>query len=109
VHTWFQQSDILFMPSLSEGLPVVGVQALSMGLAFVAGKVGGFMDLVKEGVNGFLHLPSEEAMFSQSLRRLLEDTSLLHKFRKNSRKISREFDLEQIVEKYENLFKEIIG
>ena len=109
VHAWFQKSDILFMPSLSEGLPVVGVQALSMGLAFVAGKVGGFMDLVKEGVNGFLHLPSEEAMFSQSLRRLLEDTSLLHKFRKNSRKISREFDLEQIVEKYENLFKEIIG
>jgi glycosyltransferase involved in cell wall biosynthesis len=30
---WFDRSDILFMPSLSEGLPVVGVQALAKGLA----------------------------------------------------------------------------
>ncbi len=28
---WYRQSDILFMPSLSEGLPVAGVQALASG------------------------------------------------------------------------------
>ncbi|HET9587728.1 MAG TPA: glycosyltransferase family 4 protein, partial [Anaerolineales bacterium] len=43
---WFDRSDILFMPSLSEGLPVVGVQALAKGLAIVASQVGGFVDLV---------------------------------------------------------------
>jgi len=30
------KSDILFMPSISEGLPVIGVQSLAMGLAIVA-------------------------------------------------------------------------
>ena len=42
----FLQSDILIMPSLSEGLPVVGVQALSAGLAFAVSNIGGFIDLV---------------------------------------------------------------
>ncbi|RMD61637.1 glycosyltransferase family 1 protein, partial [Candidatus Parcubacteria bacterium] len=50
---WFDRSDILFMPSLSEGLPVVGVQALAKGLAIVASRVGGFVDLVRDGENGF--------------------------------------------------------
>ncbi|HLO16982.1 MAG TPA: glycosyltransferase family 4 protein, partial [Anaerolineales bacterium] len=40
VLTWFDKSDILFMPSQSEGMPVVGVQALAKGLAIVAGRVG---------------------------------------------------------------------
>ena len=50
----FQSSDILFMPSLSEGLPVVGVQALASGLAFIVSEIGGFSDLVVNGENGFL-------------------------------------------------------
>ena len=44
-------SDILFMPSLSEGLSIVGLQALSMGLAIVASRIGGFIDLVEHDVN----------------------------------------------------------
>ncbi|MCC6260072.1 MAG: glycosyltransferase family 4 protein, partial [Anaerolineales bacterium] len=54
VLTWFSKSDILFMPSLSEGLPVVGVQALAKGLAIVASAIGGFQDLVVHNENGFL-------------------------------------------------------
>ncbi len=106
VHEWYKKGDILFMPSLSEGLPVVGVQALSMGLAFVAGKVGGFIDLVEEGKNGYLHLPTERDLFSQSLRILLEDHQQLYKFRLASRKISKKFDLERIVEDYEKILLE---
>ena len=106
VHEWYKKGDILFMPSLSEGLPVVGVQALSMGLAFVAGKVGGFIDLVEEGKNGYLHLPSERDLFSQSLRILLEDHQQLYKFRLASREISKKFDLERIVEEYEKILLE---
>ena len=54
VLNWFDKSDILFMPSRSEGLPVVGVQALAKGLAIVASRVGGFVDLVDDDKNGYL-------------------------------------------------------
>jgi glycosyltransferase involved in cell wall biosynthesis len=52
VLNWFDKSDILFMPSRAEGLPVVGVQALAKGLAIVASRVGGFVDLVDDDKNG---------------------------------------------------------
>ena len=80
VKEWFKRSDILFMPSLSEGLPVVGVQALSMGLAFVTGKVGGFVDLVCEvndSPNGYLNSSNEFKKFAKSLRLLLENSERL--------------------------------
>lgn len=44
VQKCLEQSDILFMPSLSEGLSMVGIQALASGLAIVANNVGGFSD-----------------------------------------------------------------
>ena len=50
----FAHSDILVMPSRSEGLSVVGVQSLGMGLAMVLSDVGGNSDLVRHGENGFL-------------------------------------------------------
>src|SRR5262249_16707731 len=39
-------SDVLLLPSLSEGLSVVGVRALALGLAVLASDTGGNLDLV---------------------------------------------------------------
>jgi len=104
----FSKSDILFMPSLSEGLPVVGVQALAMGLAIVAGRVGGFVDLVEQGKNGFLCLPDEQAGLQEALRTLLADKSALLNARLESRRLAERFDLSRIVNAYEATFREAI-
>jgi L-malate glycosyltransferase len=106
VHDWLRISDILFMPSLSEGLPVVGVQALSMGLAFVVGKVGGFIELVKDGQNGYLHNPTDSELFSRSIRIILEDHKKLLEFRRKSRQISQAYDINRIVDAYEKILLE---
>ena len=54
VQTTMENSDILVIPSLSEGLPVVGMQALAAGLAILGSDVGGISDVVLPGQNGFL-------------------------------------------------------
>ena len=82
VLAWFDKSDILFMPSLSEGLPVVGVQALAKGLAFVVSKIGGFVDLVDEGQNGFLIDGRQLPGFSIALQQLLSHKGDLDDFEK---------------------------
>ena len=53
VMDWFARSDVLFMPSFMEGLPIVGLQGLAMGLAIIATRVGGFLDLVESQRNGY--------------------------------------------------------
>lgn len=103
VMNWFDKSDILFMPSRSEGLPVVGVQALAKGLAIVASRVGGFVDLVDEK-NGYLIGEADVNGFSTSLSSLLSDPDRLLAFRTASLEKAKSFGLEQIVKAYENIF-----
>jgi len=105
---WFDQSDILFMPSLSEGLPVVGVEALSKGLAIVASQVGGFVDLVENDKNGYLIHPADASKFSMSLRELVSDEDRLLSFRNASLEKAKKFDINQIVEQYEQIFQKVI-
>jgi len=103
----FGRSDILFMPSISEGLPVVGLQALTMGLAIVASQVGGFIDLVTQGENGYLLKNDDVRGFTQALRVLLSDSNRLHEFKEASKEKARRFDLGRIVDEYIRIFQEI--
>jgi len=99
----FEEGDILFMPSRSEGLPIVGVQALAKGLAVVAGAVGGFLDVVAEGENGFLIPPEDADAAAQALRGLLTRPEQLRAFREASLRRARRFDLSAVVAAYEAL------
>lgn len=105
---WFAQSDILFMPSLSEGLPVVGVQALAMGLAIVASRIGGFTDIVNPGHNGCLVDPHDMQGFGNALQSLLSDQDLIKNQRIASREHARLFDINRVIHDYEALFSIVI-
>lgn len=105
----FSRSDILFMPSLSEGLPVVGVDALMKGLAIVASKIGGFLDLVDPARNGVLVEVEDEAGFASALRELLLDRDRLLKFRLASLEKAKDFEIGKIVDQYEGMMRAAAG
>lgn len=104
----FQRSDILFLPSLSEGLPVVGVQALASGLAFVVSDIGGFSDIVEQDVNGYLCDIGSLESYIAKLKMLLSDEILLSKFRQESFIKSKAFDINIIVSSYETVLMEVV-
>ena len=99
----FDRSDMLFMPSRSEGLPVVGVQALAKGLALVVGKAGGFVDVVADNENGFSVSPEDIEKFTEVMASLLTDKTYLERLRKNSLSKAQRFSLFSIVLKYESV------
>jgi glycosyltransferase involved in cell wall biosynthesis len=102
---WFSRSDILFMPSHSEGLPVVGVQALAKGLAIVASNIGGFLDLVENGHNGSLTDVHNLAEFENTLRKLISNHNLLAQYRRGSLSKAGQFDIDKITSQYEDIFQ----
>ena len=104
----FSKSDILFMPSFSEGLPVVGVQALAKGLAIVASRIGGFLDLVDEKKNGYLIDVQDKDAFAEILRKLISDTDLLFQFRAASLKKSRDFEIQKVADQYQIIFQDVM-
>jgi L-malate glycosyltransferase len=103
----FNHSDILFVPSFSEGLPVVGVQALAKGLAIVASNVGGWTDLVDSGRNGYLVDPQHPNEYAKVLRDLLTDEHLLQTFREASLHKAWQFDLAMIAQQYASLYQRV--
>ncbi len=103
----FKQSDILLMPSLSEGLSVVGVQALAAGLAIVANNVGGFTDLVEAGQNGVLAEAGDAQALKDAIRMYLSTPDLLLKARHASLVAARKFDIQNIADRYETIFNKL--
>ncbi len=102
------QSDLLAMPSSAEGLSVVGVQGLAMGLALTLSEVGGNAELVRPGENGFLFAPQDETALTNALENLLASPSALQSAQAHSRQLAQAFDLNRIVEQYEALLQEAL-
>ena len=98
------QSDILLMPSLSEGLPMVGVEALAYGLALVGSRIGGLQDIIAEDKNGvFFNLEEGAPAMAEALRPLLENASLLAQMQKASLEKAKDFEWSHSIEAYEKV------
>lgn len=64
---------LVCLPSRSEGLPRVALEAASRGRAIVGGNRAGVPDVVRDGENGLLVDPDDAAALSDALVRLLTD------------------------------------
>jgi glycosyltransferase involved in cell wall biosynthesis len=97
-------SDILVLPSLSEGLPLVGVQALAAGLAILGSRVGGISDLVLSGQNGFLVPVNDKSAFADRLQFMLNH-EVLTGMKLNSRQLAHNFDLANLARRLEKILQ----
>ena len=70
------EATALVLPSRSEGMGRVVVEALSRGRPVVASRVGGIPDLVRDGVNGILVEPGDTRGRADALVRILRDGEL---------------------------------
>jgi len=64
------------LPSLSEGLPMVLLEAMACSKPIIASHVGGIPLLVKHGKNGFLMKPEDSGSLEKFIRALLENPKL---------------------------------
>jgi glycosyltransferase involved in cell wall biosynthesis len=70
------ESTCLVLPSRSEGMGRVIVEAFCRGRGVVASRVGGIPDLVEDGANGLLVDPADGEGLADALRRVLTDRAL---------------------------------
>ncbi|MDX6423918.1 MAG: hypothetical protein QOI67_1389, partial [Gaiellaceae bacterium] len=66
----------LALPSWTEGLPLVVLEAMALGRAVVATTVGGTPELVSEGETGLLVPPQDVEALTAAVKRVLEDEDL---------------------------------
>ena len=70
------EATALVLPSRSEGMGRVVVEAFCRGRAVVAARVGGIPDLVEDGRNGLLVEPGDTQALADALVRILTDREL---------------------------------
>jgi glycosyltransferase involved in cell wall biosynthesis len=65
------ESSILVLPSRSEGLPRIALEALCRCRPVLATRVGGVPDLIEDGVTGFVIEPEDVGELTEALVRVL--------------------------------------
>jgi glycosyltransferase involved in cell wall biosynthesis len=78
---WMAAADILVLPSLSEGRPLVVLEAMSHGAVVVASNIDGTRDLVRHEETGLLFPAEDVVALRQHLLRLATYSSELARLR----------------------------
>jgi colanic acid/amylovoran biosynthesis glycosyltransferase len=66
-------ADILVSASFMEGLPVVLMEALSLGVPAIAPRLAGIPELVEDGTTGLLYHPGDWDGLTEALRQLINN------------------------------------
>ena len=68
--------DIFALSSIREGLSIALLEAMALGRAVVVTGVGGSIDLIRDGISGFLVPPRDGVALAEALGRVLNDPEL---------------------------------
>ena len=109
VRELYRCMDIFTLPSLTEGLPMVLLEAMASGLPVVATRVGAVPTVVADGETGFLVEPGNEPYLKEAITQLLKNTKMAREMGKSGHKVVRErFSSSQMSAKYLNAYRELM-
>lgn len=99
-------SSIFLMASLTEGLPMVLLEAMSYGLPCIAYETAsGVNDIIDNGKNGYVIKERNEELYVKKLQSLMDDATLRKKMSKEALEKVKCFSKENIVKKWYNILK----
>lgn len=92
VQSYYSGADALVLPSVSEGAPLVAIEALGAGVPVVASNLRGIASFVHDQQNGLLIEPGDEGSLTRALLALEADESLRAKLRHGAESSGRAAD-----------------
>lgn len=102
--------DISVMPSTSESLSNVIMEAMAAGVPVVAANVGGNPELIENGTSGFLFPPGDEEQFAQDLEKLVAQPELRKQFGLRARERAlAEYTIPRVRDRYQTLYRELLA
>ena len=108
VSKYYENADIVMLISNFEGLPISLIEALPLGKPIIASNVGGIPEIVSAD-NGFCVDNTQEAI-KRCLEKVISNPKLLEKMGENSRMLyEKDFEIQKMVSKTNNVYKELMG
>lgn len=93
--------DVFVLSSLTEGLPIVILEAMQAGVPIVATRVGGIPEVLENGEAGILADPSDPSALARGILRLFDDPPLRASFTEHGKKMVKEkYSSKKMAEEY---------
>jgi glycosyltransferase involved in cell wall biosynthesis len=108
VEDYLRAADLFVFPSQFEALGIALVEAAACGLAAIASRTGGIVDVVEDGRSGLLVAPGDVAALGAALSALAGDAARRAAMGEEARRVAvSRFDERDVLEGYRALFAEL--
>jgi glycosyltransferase involved in cell wall biosynthesis len=102
--------DVLVVPSLTEGTPLIVLEAMAAGIPVVASAVGGIPDQIRHNKEGLLVPAGDPAALAEALLELLQDPDRARSLGEAAlRRADSEFNHATMVRRIEAVYHAVLG
>ena len=101
-------SDLFFLPSSTESFGLSALEAMACSVPVISTKTGGIPEVVINGESGFLSKVGDVKEMSNNAIDLLSNENKLSLFKENALKQAMNFDVKQILPRYEKIYEKCI-
>ncbi len=109
VRPYLSAMNLMVLPSIMEGLGIVLLEAMAMGKAIIATRVGGIPDVVVDGVTGVLVEPQNSKALGKEIIRLLKNPEKSAQLGKAGyHRVCNQFSIEQMITQLLKYYDEIL-
>ncbi|MDG6223240.1 MAG: glycosyltransferase family 4 protein [Candidatus Bathyarchaeota archaeon] len=99
---------LLVLPSYTEGLPNIILEAMSCGTPVLATRVGAIADLIRDGETGFLLESNDPKHIAEKIIELVDTPKLLEKVSKNAYEwVRKNFSEEKTLQSWRKIIQEL--
>lgn len=102
-------SDLFLLPSEHESFGLAALEAMACEVPVIASNIGGLTEVITDGINGFTCNVGDTDEMSAKGVFLLSDNEVLNKYRQAAFERAKEFDIEKVLPRYEELYFQITG
>ena len=101
-------SDLFLLTSKRESFGLAALEAMINGVPVISTNTGGLPEVNEQGVSGYLCDVGDVKGMAKRAISILNDNHTLQTFKQNARKVAEQFDINQIVPMYEDLYAELL-
>jgi glycosyltransferase involved in cell wall biosynthesis len=103
----YRTADIFVLPSEREGMPLVLLEALAMGLPVVATDIPGIRDVITDGVNGVLVPPHDAAALRTALLSVAADRDGYRRMSETACHLAARYSWAEVGAQFERLYVQV--
>lgn len=101
-------SDLFLLPSETESFGLAALEAMAFKVPVISSNSGGIPEVNREGVSGYLSDVGDIDEMSKNAIKILKEERVLHQFKESAFEVAKQYDIQNIMPLYEDLYNQAI-